>query len=282
MGLGREHHLVARNRLKSLYIRLLGYPGILPKITLAHTINELLGLDLPPEPTILDAGCGIGFLSFYLAGRFPGGRILGIDVSDENVSMCNRIAAALGLSNVEFRVQRLEEIQEDSKFDLICCADVLEHVPDDQRVLSNFRRALNRDGHLIVSVPLPMRDQWQFIRIYAEIPQHAIEVATEHVRDGYKPEDIDAKLNAAGFEICSRRFTFGKAGRIAFELSILGWNRQKLWNVLSLLTYPISIIPAYIDTRVKRTAGNAIVLTAALTTKGGRGSGRAAMHNGRD
>jgi len=253
----------------------------LPKITLAHTINELLALPLPPEPNILDAGCGIGFLSFYLAGRFPGGRILGIDVSDENVSMCNRIARSLGLSNVAFRVQRLEDIQENSKFDLICCADVLEHIPDDERVLSNFRRALSREGHLIVSVPLPMRDQWQFIRTYTGIPQHAIEVATEHVRDGYKPEEIDAKLNAAGFEIRSRRFTFGKAGRIAFELSILGWNKQKLWNVLSLLTYPIAIVPAYIDTRVKRTAGNAIVLTATLATKGGRGSRRAAMQDTR-
>lgn len=265
LWLGREHHLVARNRLKSVYTRLLGYPGILPKITLAHTINELLALPLPSEPTILDAGCGMGFLSFYLARRFPNGRILGIDISEDKISRCSRIARALGLSNVEFRVQRLEEIQQESKFDLVCCADVLEHVPDDETVLSNFRRALNRDGHLIVSVPLPMGDQWEFIRIYEEIPQHAIEDATEHVRNGYTPEDIDAELTAAGFEVRTRRFTFGKAGRIAFELSVLGWNRQKLWNVISLLTYPIAIIPAYLDVTLKRTAGNSIVLTAALS-----------------
>jgi 2-polyprenyl-3-methyl-5-hydroxy-6-metoxy-1,4-benzoquinol methylase len=265
LWLGREHHLVARNRLKSAYMKLLGYPGILPKITLAHTINELLAVPLPAEPAILDAGCGMGFLSFYLARQFPKGRILAIDSSEDKISRCDRIARTLDLANIEFRVQRLEDIQEVSEFDLICCADVMEHVPDDETVLSNFRRALNPDGRLIVSVPLPMGDQWQFIKTYSGIPQHAIEDATEHVRDGYTPEGIDTKLTAAGFEICNRRFTFGKAGRIAFELSVFGWNRQKLWNVVSLLTYPIAIIPAYIDTAVKRTAGNAIVLTAALS-----------------
>ncbi len=40
---------------------------------------------------ILDAGCGKGVYGFWLAKQFPNIRIDGIDLSAENISVCNKM-----------------------------------------------------------------------------------------------------------------------------------------------------------------------------------------------
>jgi len=260
--LGSEHHVVTKNRLKALYIRLAGYPGILPKISQGHAINAALAVPLQAGAKVLDAGCGMGFLSLCLARRLPQIHVLGIDASEEKTSNCNTIARALGMSNVQFRAGQLEDILDQARFDLICCVDVLEHIEEDEKVLSNFRRVLKDDGRLIVVVPRPARDQLQFLRIYKQFPLHVTEDATRHVRDEYSFEEISAKLTAAGFSICSHRYAFGRAGRLAFELSILGWNRAKFWSKAGLLTYPVAVVLAYLDLVLRKTRGNSMILIA--------------------
>jgi 2-polyprenyl-6-hydroxyphenyl methylase/3-demethylubiquinone-9 3-methyltransferase len=101
----------------------------------------------------LDAGCGSGTLSRYLADR--GGQILGVDASAEMLRNAT-------LSSLEPRHRCLEFRHVDSiaalpvadcSLDGILCSSVLEYVPDVFACLAEFARVLRPGGRLLVSVP---------------------------------------------------------------------------------------------------------------------------------
>lgn len=102
----------------------------------------------------LDAGCGTGTLSRWLAQR--GCRVLGVDAAPK------MITAAAALANSEsgsglLRFQHVETIAQlplDShSADGILCSSVLEYVPDPEACLTEFARVLRLGGILVVSVP---------------------------------------------------------------------------------------------------------------------------------
>jgi tocopherol O-methyltransferase len=68
--------------------------------------NRILtdGCDLRPGQLVLDAGCGVGGLAFYLAQTF-GVNVLGITISQRHVDIATRFAKERGLGHlVEFRL----------------------------------------------------------------------------------------------------------------------------------------------------------------------------------
>jgi SAM-dependent methyltransferase len=100
---------------------------------------------LPTRPRILDAGCGTGrnLVEFGHLGEAEG-----VDFSSEAVAFCHR----RGLHDV--RQAPLEELPfSDGRFDLILATDVIEHLEDDRRALSELRRVAAPGARLIVTVP---------------------------------------------------------------------------------------------------------------------------------
>jgi len=101
----------------------------------------------------LDAGCGSGTLSRYLAGR--GGQILGVDASAEMVR--NATLPSLEPQNRCLEFRHIDSIAAlpvaDCSFHGILCSSVLEYVPDVSACLGEFARVLRPGGRLLVSVP---------------------------------------------------------------------------------------------------------------------------------
>src|SRR5262249_51554467 len=54
-----------------------------------------------------------------------------------------------------FVVADLAHLPWPSYFDVLICAEVLEHVEDHSRVLNGFKRALRPPGRLLVTIPNP-------------------------------------------------------------------------------------------------------------------------------
>jgi len=50
---------------------------------------------LPPEPRILDAGCGTGEAASRLAELFPAGYVLGVDIIDQHLELARSRYAKL-------------------------------------------------------------------------------------------------------------------------------------------------------------------------------------------
>lgn len=76
-------------------------PGVFSPTHTSRTIAE--ALEIGPNDTVLDVGCGSGVLSF-VAARLGAKRVVGCDLSDEAVVAARENAGRLGLDDrVEFR-----------------------------------------------------------------------------------------------------------------------------------------------------------------------------------
>lgn len=102
---------------------------------------------------ILDIGCGTGTVCFYFAKN--GIYSVGIDISKKAIALAKINAKYLFLTKqTKFYYSDFPGHKESGKFDLIICTEVLEHLHDDNRAMSEIYSLLNPGGELIVSVPL--------------------------------------------------------------------------------------------------------------------------------
>ena len=102
----------------------------------------------------VDAGCGTGTMSRWLAGRACS--VLGVDAAPQMVET----AAALARSGDPRGSLRFELVETIARLPLashsadgILCSSVLEYVPDPAACLVEFARVLRPEGTLVVSVP---------------------------------------------------------------------------------------------------------------------------------
>ncbi|MBI4698327.1 MAG: class I SAM-dependent methyltransferase [Nitrospirae bacterium] len=103
-------------------------------------------LNLNKEEVLLEAGCGAGNILEGLDCR----KIIGVDLSlymlgkarQKNIDHVHLLGA--DIESLPFRDQR---------FDKIICSEVLEHVMDPQRAISEIMRVLRDNGLLIISIP---------------------------------------------------------------------------------------------------------------------------------
>ncbi len=111
------------------------------------TLEELFARAAPSS--VLDVGCGEGVLTARWAEQLGTGRVVGIDLEDAKL---RREWALRPRPNLEFRAMTAESLPfDDGEFDLAAATEVLEHVPDPERTLSEMARVAGR--HLLVSVP---------------------------------------------------------------------------------------------------------------------------------
>ena len=78
---------------------------------------------------VLDLGCAQGFFSLNLAER--GAEVVGVDLLDKNIAVCDALAEEHPEFNVQFETGQLEELTEqfaEQSFDLVLCLSVLHHI----------------------------------------------------------------------------------------------------------------------------------------------------------
>jgi len=106
------------------------------------------------HPRVLDLGSGDGRISTLLADA--GGDVTGVDPSETALGRARR-------ARPDLRFLRPAEDGAlpfaDNSFDVVTCINVLEHVADTQRLMSEARRVLAPAGRLAVVVPLHGRIQ---------------------------------------------------------------------------------------------------------------------------
>jgi ubiquinone/menaquinone biosynthesis C-methylase UbiE len=163
---------------------------------------------------ILDAGSGTGVFAFELSRRFPNASILGIDLEKQPIEICRSIVKKLKYTNIEFRQQPIDKLQESNYFDLILCIDILEHIGDEYDSLEALHRATAPEGILILHVP-------SFYRRYPVFKKSLNFDVPSHYRIGYKIQEIRDKVLNAGFSIQKIGFTYGFWETLANNLSYM-------------------------------------------------------------
>jgi 2-polyprenyl-6-hydroxyphenyl methylase / 3-demethylubiquinone-9 3-methyltransferase len=99
---------------------------------------------------VLDVGCGGGLLAEALARR--GARVTGIDLADANIAAAREHAMQQGLE-IDYQLASAEDIAADNAggFDVVTCLELLEHVPDPERVVAACAEAVRPGGMVFFS-----------------------------------------------------------------------------------------------------------------------------------
>lgn len=110
-------------------------------------------LDLKTGEAVLDLGSGAGIDVFLASDQVgPTGRAIGVDMTHAMIERARANAQARGLTNVEFREGRLEDLPlADASVDAVTSNCVINLVPDKRRVFGEIARVLRPGGRLAVS-----------------------------------------------------------------------------------------------------------------------------------
>jgi methyltransferase-like protein/SAM-dependent methyltransferase len=99
-----------------------------------HALAHMMGLPavLLDNARILELGCAAGGNLWPLAYRYPQASVVGIDLSPKQIADGQRVAAALGISNLQLIAGSIADIDDSwGKFDYIIAHGVYSWVPTD-------------------------------------------------------------------------------------------------------------------------------------------------------
>lgn len=99
--------------------------------------------------TILDYGCGEGRYINLLKDFFPTSALHGCDISDEALAIAKNLYSSAQYTSMTDEAVNLP----DNSFDLVISIEVLEHVGDVARSLSEIGRLLKPQGLTVLSTP---------------------------------------------------------------------------------------------------------------------------------
>jgi len=99
--------------------------------------------------SILEIGCGYGFLSNCLSLEYPNAQVHGIDLNAGRIASAQTSVA--GRNNISFKLENAFALP-DQQWDCIILVDVIHHVPRDshQQLITACHKLLKPNGLLIV------------------------------------------------------------------------------------------------------------------------------------
>ncbi|MEU0302109.1 methyltransferase domain-containing protein [Streptomyces sp. NPDC006175] len=114
--------------------------------TAANSAAYLIG-ELRPGQAVLDVGCGPGTITADIASLVAPGRVTAVDTSSEVLERAALNATERGVDNVEFTTADVHALDfPDDSFDVVHAHQVLQHVSDPVRALSEMRRVCRPGG----------------------------------------------------------------------------------------------------------------------------------------
>lgn len=127
--------------------------------------NPVAFAEVREGDTVLDLGCGAG-LDLLLAAEKtgPGGRVIGVDMTEEMIVAARQNAARAGLNNIDVRKGLIEELPvDDESVDWVISNCVINLSPDKQAVFREIARVLKPGARFMVS-DMVVGDLPEFIR----------------------------------------------------------------------------------------------------------------------
>jgi len=159
-----------------------------------HTINPLRTQFITEKltvrsPKVLDVGCGGGILSEALAKT--GGQVTGIDLSNDSLKVARQHAQLQGLS-IDYRHVSAEEIvrTRTGSFDVVTCMEMLEHVPQPEKVVAACAQALKPGGHAFFSTINRTPKALLFAIIGGEYVLHLLPKGTHTYSKLIRPQEL--------------------------------------------------------------------------------------------
>ena len=116
-----------------------------------RTSLSVLASHIPAGARVLDLGCGSGAIGRFLSARDGAATIDGLTINEDEAQRAAAHYRRVEVADLDRCV--LTDLFEPASYDIIVCADVLEHVRQSDRVLSDCRSLLASGGQVLLSIP---------------------------------------------------------------------------------------------------------------------------------
>lgn len=170
---------------------------------------------------LLDLGCNRGaYISDY-----KNGSAIGLDLSFPVLSRARK-----KLGNILLQGDAQNPAIKKEKVNVILCSEVLEHVPDAQKVLSEAYRILKPGGVLFLTTPNYSKKKPTWVKI-GEMADYGVQGVKDetYFHTAYKPEELRELSGIAGFAQIEIG-TFEKEVKYATRIPVLFFHFFRLLN----------------------------------------------------
>lgn len=133
--------------------------------------------------SLIELGCGTGFVLLALSKAFPAMQLTGSDASEEGLAYAAARVPSAAVTRMDAR-----DLEGDGIADVVAAFDVLEHIDADLAVLQRMFRATRPGGGVLITVP---QHQW----LWSRADEYG-----KHVRR-YRRRDIVQRVTSAGFQV---------------------------------------------------------------------------------
>lgn len=214
--------------------------------------------------TVVDVGCGNGGHTFGLAEAFPKARIAGVDPYLPGLEEAVEARSKEDEDRIFFLPGSLENLPfEDDSTDLLWSFDTFCHAPKPEAALGECARVVVPEGLFALTSPFctPLMDTvtWKQLRPIG-ISRKAMDVgAIERYFPGAGLEVIDQDNYSSEFLESIERNEPGRVNGDVLRLTRLirerekwetRWGKEKLSNLIALVTFNIAILTGKIDYHV--------------------------------
>jgi SAM-dependent methyltransferase len=221
------------------------------------------------QPQMLaDVGCGTG--AFTIGAALRGYQALGLSWDKRNQQVAAERAAMCGAKTSSFEI--LDVRQLDSRkdlrevFDVILCAEVIEHIANDQKLMSDVAACLKPGGRLLLTTP---NQYYRAITPSDEGPFIPDREDGWHVRRGYTEARLQELCDEAGLTV--ERFSYC-SGVLSQKITYLLRTLSRVHYLVGWTTIlPLRILPLLFDpwlTRILRWPFYSICLEAKRSPSG--------------
>ena len=147
----------------------------------------------------VDIGCGGGILTEGLAKA--GATALGIDLATASIEVARGHAESQGL-NIDYRVVAAEVLaeQEPAAYDVVCCMEMLEHVPEPAETIAACADLAKPGGTLVFSTINRNPKSYALMIVGAEYALGLLPRGTHDYSRFIRPSELDRWARAAGLE----------------------------------------------------------------------------------
>jgi ArsR family transcriptional regulator len=179
---------------------------------------------LLPALDAIDLGCGDGTITVELS-RFAR-RVVGIDANPRAVQAARKRAEREHRTNLEFKVARVEELEEPARsYDLAVFSQSLHHMERPEQGLGIAQGLLREGGRLVVVDLAPHRQEW-------------VREKLGHVHLGFPPEELKDMLTAAGLEEVALEEVHQRRGEVFRVILATGSRRGPVCAGARSTTHP--------------------------------------------
>jgi len=170
-----------------------------------HEINPLRLDYIKQHATItdrkvLDIGCGGGILSESMARE--GATVTGIDLSQAALDVARLHAMEAGIDNVKYECVSAEDFAAEraGSFDVVTCMEMLEHVPEPEKIVQACRELLKPGGAAFFSTLNRNGKSWLFAIVGAEYLLNILPRGTHEWNNFIKPSELARWCRTSGLQ----------------------------------------------------------------------------------